>query len=305
MKSLSEVVSRGVGRSSLTLQANSPKLLFAGGVVGMVGSTVLACRATLKMEQILDSAHHDREVANSIDNPEYSDSDLRKDLTLITVRTGGKIAAQYAPAVIIGGISIAMLTKSHNILQERNVALMAAYTALDKGFNEYRNRVIAKYGEDVDREFRYDTEMVEIEDEKGKKKKELRGKPGVASPYARFFDEYSPNWSKDPDVNRIFISCQQNFANDLLHSRGHLFLNEVYGMLGLPHTTPGSVVGWISGGEGDNYVDFGVFVNDGSDRIRDFVNGREGSVLLDFNVDGVIYDQIGDPGEAVSWQLGR
>lgn len=305
MKSLSEVVSQGVGRSSLALQANSPKLLFAGGVVGMVGSTVLACRATLKMDEVLSNGQMDLKQAKAMDHPEYSETDRKKDITLITVRTGAKVAKAYAPAVILGGISIAMLTKSHNILQERNTALMAAYTALDKGFNEYRRRVIEKYGEDQDREFRYETEMVEVEDEKGKRKKELRAAPGAASIYARFFDEYSPNWSKDPDVNRIFIACQQNMANDLLHSRGHLFLNEVYGMLGLEHSSAGAVVGWISGGEGDNYVDFGVFVNDGSDRVRDFVNGREGSVLLDFNVDGVIYDKIDNLGESLSWQLGR
>jgi hypothetical protein len=72
-----------------------------------------------------------------------------------------------------------------------------------------------------------------------------------------------------------------------------VFLNEVYRAIGADHTQAGSVVGWILSDTGDNYIDFGVFNGQDGDRIRDFVNGREGAVLLDFNVDGLIWDKIG------------
>lgn len=301
MKSLSEIA----GHQSLMLQKNSPKMLFFGGVAGMIGSTVLACRATLKMDEVLETAQGDLDKAKRMDHPDYSESDRKKDVAIIYTRSVVKVSVLYGPSVVLGAASIAMLTKSHNMLSERNAALTAAYVALDKGFKEYRGRVIEKYGEDEDRLLRYDTEEVEVEDEKGKKKKEIRVGPNGASIYARFFDEYSTSWSKDPEVNRLFLKCQQNFANDLLHSRGHLFLNEVYGMLGMPHTSAGAIVGWINGGEGDGYVDFGVFVADADDRVRNFVNGREGSVLVDFNVDGPIWDLIDGPREDLSWQLGR
>ena len=303
MKFLSEAIQRGVGRQSLMIQRNSPKMLFVGGVAGMVGSTVLACRATLKLEEVLENSQGDLHVAKTMDHPEYSEEDRRKDTTIIYIRSGVAVAKLYGPSIILGATSIAMLTKSHNLLSERNAAITAAYVALDKGFKEYRQRVVEKYGEDADREFRYDTEMVEIEQEGSKKaKSELRVGPNAASIYARFFDQLSPNWSKEPEYNRLFLRCQQNYANDLLNARGHLFLNEVYEMLGLPHSSAGAIVGWMIGGEGDGYVDFGVFVPDGSDRVRDFVNGREGSVLLDFNVDGVIFEKIDFPGESVTWQ---
>lgn len=304
MKSLSSVM----GRQSLLLQKNSPKLLFVGGVAGMVGSTVLACRGTLKLEAVIDKTQSDLEASKEVakSHPDqYSENDRRKDTAIIYVRSGAEIAKLYGPAFILGSLSIAALTKSHNMLTERNAALTAAYVALDRGFKEYRQRVVEKYGEDADRDLRYDAQKVEIEDESGKKKKALRVGPGGASQYARFFDEYSTSWSKDPETNRLFLHCQQNLANDLLHARGHLFLNEVYGMLGMDHTSAGAVVGWISGGDGDNYVDFGVFIPDADDRVRDFVNGREGSVLVDFNVDGIIWDKIDGPREALSWQLGR
>ena len=84
---------------------------------------------------------------------------------------------------------------------------------------------------------------------------------------------------------------QQTFFNDLLLSRGHLFLNEVYDQIGIDRTKAGQVVGWVVSKDGDNFVDFGLF--DGSTQEkRMFVNGHENSVLLDFNVDGVIYDKI-------------
>jgi hypothetical protein len=172
--------------------------------------------------------------------------------------------------------------------------LTAAYGALEKGFNEYRGRVIDKYGEEEDRDFRYGSEKVEVLDqETGKNKTVTRVGSDDPSIYARFFDPYSTSWSKEAEYNLLFLKCQQNYANDLLRSRGHVFLNEVYDLLGVPRSKAGAVVGWIlsKNGETDNFINFGVF--DGREQVaRDFVNGREGAILLDFNVDGVIYDKI-------------
>lgn len=111
------------------------------------------------------------------------------------------------------------------------------------------------------------------------------------SPYAAFFDEQSAAWTKNPECNKMFLLQQQNFANEKLRARGYLFLNEVYDMLGLPRTRAGQLVGWCYDEHnpcGDNYVDFNIF----DDHNREFVNGFEKSVLLDFNVDGNILDRL-------------
>lgn len=111
------------------------------------------------------------------------------------------------------------------------------------------------------------------------------------SQYARFFDEGSPAWSKDSEYNLMFLKQQQQYANDLLKKRGHIFLNEIYDMLGIPRTKAGAVVGWVydeNNPIGDNYVSFGIT----DERNANFVNGYEKSVLLDFNVDGNIWDKI-------------
>jgi hypothetical protein len=296
MKFVPEVIGRQIARNSLLAQKASPQILFGVGVVGMVGSTVLACRATLKMESVLNDATEKLETAKSLQHRDYSEKDRSRDISLIYFQSGVKVAKLYAPAVIVGGLSIYALTSSHRILTRRNIALTAAYGALEKGFNEYRARVVEKYGEEEDRNLRYGTTQVEIVDPKTKKTKTVtRVNPNDPSIYARFFDPVSPSWSKEPEYNMIFLKCQQNYANDLLRSRGHVFLNEVYDMCGIDRSKAGAVVGWLLTDDGstDNFVNFGIF-DDKTDRIRDFVNGREGAILLDFNVDGVIYDKLDD-----------
>lgn len=307
MKLVPEVVGRAIARNSLLLERSSPTVLLVAGVGGMVGSTVLACRATLKMHEVVDEAKTNLDTAKTLVHEDYSAKDRSRDISLIYFQTTVKVITLYGPAVILGCASIYALTSSHNIMTQRNAALTAAYAALEKGFNEYRARVVEEYGEEKDRNFRYGTQQVQIIDPKTDKKKMVtRVGPGDPSIYARFFDLHSSSWSKEPEYNMIFLKCQQNYANDLLNARGHIFLNEVYDMVGVPRSKAGAVVGWLrsKNGETDNFVDFGVFDAD-SDAARDFVNGQEGAILLDFNVDGVIYDKIDSLGEGLSWQLGR
>ena len=294
MKFVPEVIGRQIARNSLQLQKASPEVLFGVGIIGLVGSTVLACRATLKVDTVMEEAKDKLDLAKNLEHEDYSEKDRSRDISLIYFQSGVKVVKLYAPAVIVGVASIYALRTSHNILTRRNLALTAAYSALDKGFNQYRARVIDKYGEDEDRNFRYGSEVVEIVDpETNKKKKVTRVGSDDPSIYARFFDPTSSSWSKEPEYNMIFLQCQQNYANDMLHSRGHVFLNEVYDMLGVPRSQAGAVVGWLLSkhGETDNFINFGVF--DGKEQVaRDFVNGREGAILLDFNVDGVIFDKL-------------
>ena len=306
MKLIPDAIGRKIAQQGLLASEKSPKILFVAGVAGMVGSTVLACRATLKLEEVLDEVETDRakahEVKRLVDSQggttqsgqTYTDAELKKDLTIITIRGVAGVTRLYAPAVLLGVASIACLTKSHNLLEERNLALTAAYAAVDGAFARYRERVIDRYGEDTDRELRYDSEVVDIVDEETGEVESVErvvGAPG--SVYARFYDEESsPNWSPDPDINLLFLRQVQNYMNDRLKMKGHLFLNEVYDNLGLSHTQAGAVVGWRwNKGSGDDCVDFGIW--DGTQEVvNDFFNGREGAILLDFNVDGIIYDKL-------------
>jgi hypothetical protein len=281
-------------RQLLVARKHSPQVLFGAGVVGVVATAVLSSKATLQLEETLEEINKQKRMAKTLNESgdvRYGEEAYKRDMAILMVRSVTKVAKLYMPAIIVGTASIAALTSSHVILTKRNVALTAAYAAVDKGFREYRDRVIAELGEEKDREFLYETEKQEVVEktDKGEKKSEVTEATG-ASIYARFFDELCVDWKPIPEYNRVFLQAKQNYANDLLNMNGHVFLNEVYDMLGLPRTKAGAVVGWVRG-KGDSFVDFGIF-NADSPAARDFVNGREGAILLDFNVAGVIYDLI-------------
>jgi hypothetical protein len=287
-------LTRTIARKALTFKKDSPHIFFAAGVVGVVASTVLACRATLKLESTLDEFNEDvshvKELHDKNDKLafEYLDNDRTHDLLYVYAKGSLKIAKLYAPAAVVGAISLTALTGSHVQLTRRNAALMAAYTAVQEAYDKYRDRVRSQLGDERELELYRGTTTEIVKGEDGKKGEVKIHDPNQRSAYSKFFDEYTKHWSKDPELNRYFIQCQQNYANHILKARGHIFLNEVYDMLGIERSSAGAVVGWVIGPDGDNFVDFGMF----EAHNRDFINGRERSIILDFNVDGVIYDKI-------------
>ena len=289
------------------LKKHSPEILVLAGIVGVVASTVMACRASTKVGDILtktkedvDAVHRVSEEAQKV-GEEYTPEDARKDLTIIYTQTGMKLAKLYWPAVGLGLLSIACVLSSHRILSRRNAALAAAYATIDTSFKVYRKNVKERFGEDMDRELRHNIKAAVIEevvvDEKGKEKtvKKTVNVPelDMTSDYARFFDDGCTGWEKNAEYNLMFLRAQQQQATDLLRAHGYLLLNEVYTLLGIPKTKAGCVVGWVYDEEnpsGDNYVDFGIY-SLYNQKAREFVNGYERTILLDFNVDGYILDR--------------
>lgn len=292
-------LSRLAGDVGLRASQEAPTLLFGAGILGFVTTTVLASRATLKLDDTLKEIQSDLALAKEVHETkpaEFTEQDLQE----VRVHVYGKgalaIARLYGPPILLGVASIYCLSRSHNLLMERNEGLAAAYMAVDQAFKGYRNRVIDKYGEDEDRELMFGAETREIWDEdKGKMIETKTVPPGTPSQYARFFDELCDCWERNPEYNLTFLRCQQNRINDRLHVRGHVFLNEVYDMLGLERTSAGNVVGWLASGDGDCYIDFGIW-DAGNPKAVDFVNGREGAILLDFNVDGPILHMLDERG---------
>ncbi len=301
-------ISKLTGRTGLLMKVKSPEILLVMGITSGIGATILACRATLKVEGVLEEHKAKAEKINEcwekvkdgeIALDVYSEQDHRKDLTVTYTQTAVDFIKLYGPAVSLGVVSIFCIVSGHGIMKQRNVALVAAYKAVEEGFSAYRKRVVEEHGEEADYKYKHGlrsvevTEMAYIDEDgvKHKAQKKMMLSPAdeaIPSVYARFFDEACGQWSKTPEYNLMFLRAQQNYYNDMLKARGHVFLNEVYDALGIPRSQAGSIVGWVLG-RGDDFIDFGIFDGDRV-RARDFVNGHERSILLDFNVDGVIYD---------------
>lgn len=294
---------RGASRLGLKVAKHSPELCIGAGIICGVGATVLACRATLKLDEALSEYRETSQNINflrdKIDSGEtnvnYSIEDAQRDKFILMVKTGVNVFKLYAPAVIAGVASIGFILGSHHILTARNAALTAAYTALSDSYKAYRNRVAEEIGEDKEMELfnGFRTKIEEHVNDKGKVVKDKKlVQDGAYSPYKRCFDETNPYWRRNRGDNQFFLAQMQAHANDKLKLNGHLFLNEVYDMLGFPHTKEGAVCGWILDGDNsDGMVSFGIWEGLKQDA-RDFINCYENSIWLDFNVDGVIYDII-------------
>lgn len=300
-------LTRSFHKVGFKLKKHSPEILVVSGVVGTVATTILACKATTKLSEVLESSKKDIDaihefVENEGYSEKYSEQDEKKDLAIVYTQATVKVAKLYAPSVALGVLSVTSILAGHNVLRKRSVALAAAYTAVDKSFKEYRGRVVERFGKELDRELRYNIkakEVVEtVVDEDGNVKEEVKTvkavDPNDISEFARFFDDGCRGWDKDPEYNLTWLHSQQSLANNMLKTKGYLFLNEVYEMLGIPRTRAGQVVGWFydkKNPTGDNFVDFGIF-DATKPANRDFVNGYERTILLDFNVDGPILDMI-------------
>lgn len=288
MKFIPTKVTRTIGRSLLQTKKNSPHIFFAVGLAGAIGGTILACRATLKLEENVDEFRVGVKEVKEIAHKEgYSEQDYYRDLGYVYTKAALRLVKLYGPSVAIGTASVALLAGSHVQLTRRNHALTITLAAITQAYDEYRSRVRDEVGEGRELELYRGIQEEKIQSG-GKSEIVKVVNPSGVSPYARFFDEFSINWKKDPEMNRFFIQCQQNYANHLLKARGHVFLNEVYDQLGLERSQAGAVVGWVLDGEGDGYIDFGMF----EVRNSRFINQIERSILLDFNVDGVVYDKI-------------
>jgi len=291
---------------AFSIRKHSPEILTVAGIVGVVSSAVIACIETTKIDDILEEHNSQIDTIKKLkesDKDIYVDTDYRKDILRTYVNTSFELVKLYSPALILGGLSIGGLLAGHNTLKKRNVALSAAYVIADTGFKKYRRNVVERFGKNVDDELRYGlTKDIVKEtkvDESGKKKtvKEESNSikdysyfnPEGYSSYCRIFDCGNPQWDPDPEVTMFYLLKTQSTFNNLLRTKKYVFLNEVYKALGFPETKAGQVVGWRYKGDGDNFIDFGIY-NINHIPARDFVNGNENVIILDFNVDGNIWE---------------
>lgn len=262
IQSLVKPASRLFGRGTLILKRYLPEILTTVGIGTSVASTVVACKATAKLAPVVEEHEGKVEEIRKIEDEKA----MKKALTKEYVRWAKELTRLYGPAAALELVSIACSVGSNRALRHENKALAAAYM----GLLEAQRRAAKKTKGDVvvDEEGN-----VENPDTHGENDERL-------TPYARMFGPSNKYWRPNHDSNMGFLIGVQNQANDMLRLRGHLFLNEVYDMLGIPRSEEGQIVGWVHG-MGDSYVDLGLYKVENSDR-------KVPPIWLDFNVDGSI-----------------
>lgn len=303
LSAVKTVVTSKVGRQVLKTQKHSPAILFGAGVIGFGVTVVLASKATLKLDEVMSENElkvneaHDLHELGKLDKADYSDSDYKKDSAILKVRFVKDVTRLYYPSVIVGIASVACLTGSHVILNRRFAGATAAYATLDRAFKDYQGRVTEMVGPDKERELRFgsETREVAVDTKNGTKIETITEHPTGHSAYAKLFSkDTSSSWSPQSEYNLVLLRAQQTYMNDQLQANGHLFLNEVYDVLGLERTAAGAVTGWVWNNKrgGDNYVDFGVLNGEDFGAFHSFMTSKDGALWLDFNVDGIVYDLI-------------
>ena len=278
----------------------APEILTGVGILGVIGGTILIAKSMSKLEPIMDEhertlseAKRDLALAQDSINGEvdFTEKEVKREIVRVYARTTLAMTKAFAPGVSLQAFSIVSILAAHGIMRRRAVALLGAYKAVEQAFSEYRNRVAEEFGIDKEKEIRYGIKTETVEDANGKKtKKKVWDPASFYSPYAKVFDEGNPNYRDTPEYNFLFLKNQQSWANDKLRIQGYLFLSDVYDALGFERTPQSQIAGWLMDStSGDMQVDFGIYNTD-IEKTRDFINGLEKSIILDFNVDGVILE---------------
>ncbi len=317
--SLTKTVKGSALKAGAKISKRSPEILMVAGGITFIATVVVACKQTLKCEDVLDKherAMNDIEACIEMaeeepEKVEYSLEDAKKDRFIAYVHTGLGFAKVYAPVVILGAISMTCFGCSFNIMKKRNLALTAAYTALDTAFSKYRSRVREELGEDTDKHFRYGYTKVKnaliagkdadgndiavVADEIDTVPWNEEGDGTLDDATFIFAPETSKFWGVDELHNDMTIMAAQNVARVNYGMKGHLFLNEVLVDLGLKEVPYGQLVGWVKG-TGDDYIDFHVdkvHRKASTDPNRNPLGLQYETIYqLRFNTCGIIWDKI-------------
>lgn len=217
-----------------------------------------------------------------------------------------KIAKSFAMPVTLSLAGSAMI--GCGFIEEKKRYLGASATAIMLGnaLREYRRRVVEEEGHEKDHHYmygsEYEEEVTETRDENGKKVKNkttvenIKGEVPGMSPYSYYWGQYvsdgkgglclNERWDANENFNLTYLSIAQSTWNDILHKRGHVLLNEVLDDIGLHMSQIAGHAGWLSH-NGKNFIDFGLYHNERKN-IKTLLNGKEGTLVLDFNVEGDI-----------------
>lgn len=309
---IGSVARKAAGGSGLFLKAHAPEIMVGGGVAGFVVTVISACKATGKAHEILEA----KEEALTANDRCYQEKTLNageyeENAKIINRNAKWALIKAYTPTATGLAVSVILVLGGYRMINGRLVKTAAAYKILEDGFGRYRENVRDEFGEETDwrmlnsiRPERLEAAEKEREanreaeaDRKRKKRNREKRRTAHQEVYSKFFDQYSDRWRRSwtPEQVWEYLRQKQREANDMLSIRKHIFLNEVYDLLGLDRTEEGAVVGWIlTKNNPDSHVDFGLDSMPDEAR-RKFLSAERNEdikIWLHFNPDGLIYNLI-------------
>lgn len=197
----------------------SPELLVVLGVVGFVGTVVMAVKTTPKAQEIIRR------------------EERRKNGPLTT---GEKVAATwkiYVPTAVTGLASMACVLGGTATNCKRNAALAAAYATSESTMRLYREKVIETLGEKKEQIVRDEVAKEQIRRDPVQNKQVIitpRGKTLCYDPLSgRYFES---------DIETIKKAIEE--LNKKLRNEMYVSLNEYYALIDIPPVKMGDVVGW-------------------------------------------------------------
>ena len=262
--SLITLAKRAAGTITLAAKTHAPALLVAGGIATGIACVITACKATTKVSAIIEDAETEMiEADNALEHPEtlkkgetYTPEEHEKDIRIIRRNMVFRLIKNYAIPVALGVASIVCTLCGYKILHKRNAALAAAFNGLSAAFGKYRERVREECGDDADRHFRYGTKIRRIVSKDPDTGEEtVQFKEDFDRPEFTFGDpqHYDFNAETSTEFHESFNRRPQNWqrlkdtyewAEIQIATKGHLFLNDVLEMLGLPQCAAGQILGW-------------------------------------------------------------
>lgn len=218
----------------LFFNKNSPTILTGFGIVGTVGTGLLAYRSGMRAHEIIERHHKDMELVDD------DDKDAKRAVMSETVKD---MVPVVMPPVIMGAFTIGCIFMSNKINAQRIAVLATAYGFSEKKLRDYENKMTEILGEKRTQDIRESISRDHVEEFK-----EKYGNPG-SYPIPYGFGELP---TIDEFSKRVFgCSCQKIDAivaklSARVFSENYVSLNDLYDELGIERVQMGYKFGWIA-----------------------------------------------------------
>lgn len=227
-----------VQQTKRSAKKNSPVILTAVGLTGMVTSTVLAVKATpLALDLI-------------------SEAEFEKGEELTKTEVVKATWKPYMPAVGTAIFSMACIIGANSIHMRRSAALATAYKLSQSALHEFKDKAIEVVGEEKVSEIKQKISQDKVDRDPVSKTEVIITDKGKTLMYDTISGRYFE--SSVEEIKKVVNELNRDMLSDM-----YISLNQFYSAVGLQHTKAGYDLGWQCD-KGLIEVEFGATIADDS-----------------------------------------